>query len=545
MPPPPSSKVDGPVAEAIDPIIPNTTVKPELLEEVRAVPRPPVPPRNDVGHYLAKRGNKLAEEENPFDSQFGGGPIPKSNSTKTPGGTIVPLPSFAALQSGSGSSFLDGLRRGPLSPSMLTGPKEDGGDYFNGDHMNLNDGPRVFTPNESALRHQTMLPSLSPGGNAMFSSSLGIPGMPSPGIFGGSAVATPGTAEFNRTASEIRERQRATIAQKERENITSQPQQMNEDSNNDMGTFVEDNQSNAAASLFMLANSASSRDSSPYNIAMGQPRQAQPSAQKQIVNHRNQQMLNQQMNQQMNPIQVNGQLVGQSNNPPLMNGHSMNPSPRNNSIPSNSSSPISNSNNMGYDNELNGAQSTTGRKRGAPKRKSNGPKTPPKNTKRIKVNNGVAPKKLGEMKHEDFTNEDLDDMEDQEGDFEGNEENNDKGKPKKPETDDEKRKSFLERNRVAALKCRQRKKQWLNNLQSKVDTYTTELENLHHKNQMLTNEIIHLKTMLLAHKDCPLGLQQSVEQYIMAPPVYQDQHMHQAQDPYGMAGMPPQNPGMQ
>ncbi|KAI0773753.1 hypothetical protein C8Q74DRAFT_1200302 [Fomes fomentarius] len=49
---------------------------------------------------------------------------------------------------------------------------------------------------------------------------------------------------------------------------------------------------------------------------------------------------------------------------------------------------------------------------------------------------------------------------------------------KKPETEEEKRRNFLERNRQAALKCRQRKKAWLAQLQAKVEYLSNENERL-------------------------------------------------------------------
>lgn len=52
------------------------------------------------------------------------------------------------------------------------------------------------------------------------------------------------------------------------------------------------------------------------------------------------------------------------------------------------------------------------------------------------------------------------------------------GNQKKPETEEEKRRNFLERNRQAALKCRQRKKAWLAQLQAKVEYLTNENERL-------------------------------------------------------------------
>ncbi|KAF9918555.1 hypothetical protein BX616_007855 [Lobosporangium transversale] len=71
--------------------------------------------------------------------------------------------------------------------------------------------------------------------------------------------------------------------------------------------------------------------------------------------------------------------------------------------------------------------------------------------------------------------------------------------------EEEKRKNFLERNRQAALKCRQRKKQWLANLQQKVEYLTTDNEHLQSQTAALRDEIIHLKALLLAHKDCPIA----------------------------------------
>lgn len=76
--------------------------------------------------------------------------------------------------------------------------------------------------------------------------------------------------------------------------------------------------------------------------------------------------------------------------------------------------------------------------------------------------------------------------------------------------DDERRKNFLERNRQAALKCRQRKKQWLNNLQAKVEYLTNDNEQLQLQANALREEIINLKTLLLAHKDCAVAQQNGV-----------------------------------
>ncbi|KAI8576195.1 hypothetical protein K450DRAFT_302928 [Umbelopsis ramanniana AG] len=71
--------------------------------------------------------------------------------------------------------------------------------------------------------------------------------------------------------------------------------------------------------------------------------------------------------------------------------------------------------------------------------------------------------------------------------------------------DTEKRKNFLERNRQAALKCRQRKKQWLAELQNKVEYLSSDNEKLQTQATSLREEIINLKTLLLAHKDCTVA----------------------------------------
>ncbi|KAG1041247.1 hypothetical protein G6F43_012125 [Rhizopus delemar] len=81
-------------------------------------------------------------------------------------------------------------------------------------------------------------------------------------------------------------------------------------------------------------------------------------------------------------------------------------------------------------------------------------------------------------------------------------------KTKMREEEDVKRKNFLERNRIAALKCRQRKKQWLENLQIKLEYLTADNEQYHLQTNALREELIHLKTLLLAHKDCPVNQQE-------------------------------------
>ncbi|KAI8390342.1 hypothetical protein BD560DRAFT_380687 [Blakeslea trispora] len=91
--------------------------------------------------------------------------------------------------------------------------------------------------------------------------------------------------------------------------------------------------------------------------------------------------------------------------------------------------------------------------------------------------------------------------------------------------EEERRKHFLERNRQAALKCRQRKKQWLADLQHRVEFLSTDNEQLQSQATMLREEVINLKTLLLAHRDCrvaqsngtTVGMIQSISSNLTVP----------------------------
>ena len=72
------------------------------------------------------------------------------------------------------------------------------------------------------------------------------------------------------------------------------------------------------------------------------------------------------------------------------------------------------------------------------------------------------------------------------------------------------RRSWLTYCRVAALKCRQRKKQWLANLQAKVEIFSSENDALSATVAQLREEILNLKTILISHKDCPIAQNQGV-----------------------------------
>ncbi|KAI8059341.1 hypothetical protein BC940DRAFT_313766 [Gongronella butleri] len=69
--------------------------------------------------------------------------------------------------------------------------------------------------------------------------------------------------------------------------------------------------------------------------------------------------------------------------------------------------------------------------------------------------------------------------------------------------EEQKRQRNLEKNRIAAYKCRQRKKEWLHQLQQNVDALTSENEQLQQQVMALREEIVNLKTLLLTFADCP------------------------------------------
>ncbi|GAA5983567.1 hypothetical protein JCM11641_007286 [Rhodosporidiobolus odoratus] len=114
------------------------------------------------------------------------------------------------------------------------------------------------------------------------------------------------------------------------------------------------------------------------------------------------------------------------------------------------------------------------------------------------------------------------------------------------ETEEEKRKNFLERNRQAALKCRQRKKAWLQSLQTKVELLTTDNDQLQSTVNNLKEEVNSLRAILAAHSNCPVAMQ-NAPPGIMPVGVHSHPHPHpHAQHSHGppptqmhMGGPPP------
>ncbi|NXA12885.1 ATF7 factor, partial [Sapayoa aenigma] len=83
------------------------------------------------------------------------------------------------------------------------------------------------------------------------------------------------------------------------------------------------------------------------------------------------------------------------------------------------------------------------------------------------------------------------------------------------EDPDERRQRFLERNRAAASRCRQKRKLWVSSLEKKAEELTTQNIQLSNEVTLLRNEVAQLKQLLLAHKDCPVtALQKKTQGYL-------------------------------
>jgi ATF/CREB family transcription factor len=475
----------------------------QATEPLAPPPRPAQANPPDPEDYFSSlhNGGSHFEEPNVFEQSFG---LP---STETPGKGL--LPSVAALTSpalpGSRPSqyeWQNSLRSGPLSPAMLPGPTGSTGDYFD------NIGRGFPTPNESSLR-TGLTTGLTPGGGG---SMFPAPSPNSQAIFQQlqSGGATPGTLEFHRTAMNAAARSKSN-------HFTSNPQDhqnQNMDQKQQNDSFAQHDANDAANGLFMLAKGG--QGNNQFAIPQ-QPVQAQAI--------------------QAKPSQQDGPRRGGRNNAGGSIG-SISGQDMSGSVASpESHEEVSRPNTRGGRGKKTAkAQATTNGRRKAddtPKAGAN---------KRSKGNSGAA--------NVDPMLEPHDDDDDESQDQDDEEQLNENGKKM---TDEEKRRNFLERNRyvsdelelgrpyanfslrVAALKCRQRKKQWLANLQAKVEMYSAENDTLNSQVQQLHDEIRNLRTLLMGHKDCPVGHAQGIGAFLNGmgegPGGFANQHVN----PYGMA----------
>ncbi|KAK2749320.1 hypothetical protein FQN55_003646 [Onygenales sp. PD_40] len=335
------------------------------------------------------------------------------------------------------------------------------------------------TPNESSLRT-----GLTPGGGGSMFPSAASPNTQAIMQQFQSGGATPATLDFHRTALQAARKSAPTSNPQDAEQILQQSTNLEVSKTEPQADpFAHPDATDAANGLFMLA-----KGGQPNNGQFAVPT-SQPITQSQSANS--------------NGVQ-NGNGTSQD-----MNGGA-----------SDSAGDQPKANARGKGRKNNNAKASNGR------RKADDAASKATN-KKAKGNNGTA-------LDQQFDGLDSDD-EDEDAKPSQNE-----GNPRKM-TDEEKRKNFLERNRVAALKCRQRKKQWLQNLQTKVEFFTTENDALSSTVTQLREEIVNLKTLLLAHKDCPISQAQGLNS-IMLNTIANEYGAHP--NPYmmqtGAPGMPQQ-----
>ncbi|KAI1439142.1 Aft1 HRA domain-containing protein [Xylaria sp. CBS 124048] len=458
-----------------------------------ARPLAPPPKPGEGGDYFS---SQLSLEPNPFEQSFSTG----NGTVETPGGTK--LPSLAALT--SPSSLLPGtgttpfnwgggsLRTGPLSPAMLSGPATD---YFGDTSHTLRSG---FTPNESSLRtgltpggSGSMFPAPSPNTQALFAQ------LPNSG------GATPSTIDFHRAALSAAAAKANRDKPPNPSSVTSQPQEntsapVKSETRPAPGAF-DPHDNDAANGLFMLAQGAQGRNGpsqTQYPVGGNQPVHAHPA-----------------------PAPTN-----QTNTSPQMNGNGMHQQPAGRGVSEGFSNVSDESEAAKPNTRAKGKRGTASSATSSGRRKAEDTPAKAPVTKKVKT----APSAHSQ---DDATSE-----EDEEDSKPGND-----GQGKSKMTDEEKRKNFLERNRVAALKCRQRKKQWLANLQNKVEMFSSENEALTAQISALREEVVNLKTLLLAHKDCPVTQQQGLHGGYMQQPM---ESYNPQINPYGMAAPIPSQPVM-
>ncbi|CDQ85118.1 unnamed protein product [Oncorhynchus mykiss] len=91
---------------------------------------------------------------------------------------------------------------------------------------------------------------------------------------------------------------------------------------------------------------------------------------------------------------------------------------------------------------------------------------------------------------------------------------------------DERRQKFLERNRAAATRCRQKRKVWVSALEKKAEELTHNNMQLQvvglfpsgiNEVTTLRSEVGQLKQILLTHKDCPVSARQRESQGYLSP----------------------------
>ncbi|KAM5488915.1 Transcription factor [Microsporum audouinii] len=428
---------------------------------------PPQKPGDDAnGDYFSGIHNTthLSFEPNPFEQSFG------NTSGDTPGKSLLPpvasltSPALPGTSTSGGFNWPNSLRAGPLSPAMLAGPAGSN-DYFDGI-------TRGFpTPNESSLRT-----GLTPGGGgSMFPA-------PSPGPSAllqqlSSGGATPTTLDFQRTALTAAGKSGVlppTSNPQDPNSIIQQVAASMEKPSSQAYPFAHADATDAANGLFMLAKGAQVT-SNPFPGPTSQPMQ---------MSLRN----------------------GGSRSPP-MNGILPQTNDHQNGVVQ-----PSNGNTSDGPDALRINTRSKGKKGAAAKGvAANGRRkaddAPKGSNKKQKATNGGTADKAQAADDESVDLDNLDNF-DNTGEVEPAAAG--PSTSKKNMTDEEKKKNFKERNRVAALKCRQRKKQWVATLMRKAEAFSSDNEALSGLLEKAREENAMLRSLLAAHKDCPVGQSQGL-----------------------------------
>uniref|UniRef100_UPI00358F65AA cyclic AMP-dependent transcription factor ATF-7-like n=1 Tax=Myxine glutinosa TaxID=7769 RepID=UPI00358F65AA len=84
------------------------------------------------------------------------------------------------------------------------------------------------------------------------------------------------------------------------------------------------------------------------------------------------------------------------------------------------------------------------------------------------------------------------------------------------EDPEERRRRFLERNRAAASRCRQKRKAWVTDLEHRAEDMAHTNGQLQNEVKVLRSELSELKRLLLAHKDCPVTATQKEAQIYLS-----------------------------
>ena len=457
----------------------NKDQKPDVDTQSSRAPtsRPNVSAAAETPDYFNSVHNPFSLEPNPFEQSFSGG----AAQGETPGKSLLPpvasltSPALPGTSSSGGYNWSNSLRSGPLSPAMLAGPTGSN-DYFD------SIGRGYPTPNESSLRT-----GLTPGGGG---SMFPAPSPNSQAILQQlqSGGATPSTIEFHRTALAAKKSGVGAPTS----NPTSGPDQGAQTTTMDVkgnqaavvDPFTHHADADAANGLFMLAKGGQA-NSNQFPQSSIPPQSIQNNDQSGDSARQGSQNVN-----------------GAAGSGREMSGDASDPQ-------GDLAKPLAKS---------KGKRSTAGRAGNTANNRRKAEESPAKGpNKKAKTNNGSG------------SAEPMSEPGDSDEDEDGKRLQTD---PKKM-TDEEKRKNFLERNRyvllipsrlgvftdlirrVAALKCRQRKKQWLANLQAKVELFTSENDALTATVTQLREEIVNLKTLLLAHKDCPVSQAQGLGPLMM------------------------------